>query len=47
MITLFTTDRCPKCKLTKRKLEDMAIREVMETIENVVSELNDINTGVY
>lgn len=36
MITLFTTDRCPKCKLTKRKLEDMGV----EYIEILANELD-------
>lgn len=26
---------------------DMAIREVMETVENAITELKDINTGIY
>lgn len=33
MITLFTTDRCPKCKLTKRKLEYMGV-EYIEILAN-------------
>ncbi|MDT2782875.1 hypothetical protein P7H41_13075 [Vagococcus fluvialis] len=26
---------------------DMAIREVMKTVENAITELKDINTGIY
>lgn len=26
---------------------DMAIREVMETVENAITELKGINTGIY
>lgn len=33
MITLYSTDRCPKCKLTKRKLDDMQV-EYIEILAN-------------
>lgn len=33
MITLYSTGRCPKCKLTKRKLDDMQV-EYIEILAN-------------
>lgn len=33
MITLYSTDRCPKCKMTKRKLDDMQV-EYIEILAN-------------